>query len=162
MRNFDGSSSSMESSGLLYLVKEIFWKSNGEIIFGRFIIDDDTTMKKVMSHPYCLPRGKVYKGGILPKQIPVPEWFCDPNHRSKCVGKMVFDLVAKNKGINKLDALCLKKYYQYFIKQNRSKGLSYLMEYKWCPLEHLFDNHEFCESTWCERKRKLDCRLLNK
>ena len=22
-----------------------------------------------------------------------------------------------------------------------------------CPLEHLFDNHEFCDEVWCEKKR---------
>ena len=22
-----------------------------------------------------------------------------------------------------------------------------------CPLEHIFDNHEFCDEVWCEKKR---------
>ena len=113
----------MESNGLLHLMKELFWSSEGKILLDIIFIDDHTTMKKVVSYPYHLPRGKMNKGGMLPKEIALPTWFCDPNHRSKCVGGMVFELVSKNKELTKLDALRLKKYYQYFIKQNRSKGI---------------------------------------
>ena len=153
VRDFDGSSSSMESTGLLHMIKQLYWNSNGKILLGTIIIDDDTTMKKVISHPYTLPRGRINKGGLLPVQIIIPVWFCDPNHRSKCVGNMVFELVSKTKELTKLDALRLKKYYQYYIKQNRSKGFEYLQEKRWCPLEHMFDNHEFCDSSWCEKKK---------
>ena len=128
VRDFDGSSSSMESTGLLHLIKEFYWNSNGKIVLGTIIIDDDTTMKKVISHPYTLPRGQINKGGLLPVQIIIPVWFCDPNYRSKCVGNMVFELVSRTKELTKLDALRLKKYYQYYIKQNRGKGLQYLQE----------------------------------
>ena len=103
------------------------------------VIDDDTAMKQVLSHSWTLPRGRVNKGGILPAQIHLPCWFVDPNHRGKCVGNMVFDLVSKHKHINKLDALHLKKYYQYYIKQNRHKGMNHLRKYRMCPLEHLFE-----------------------
>ena len=79
-------------------------------------------MKKTLTHPFTLPRGEVIQGGILPLQIPVPTWFSDPNHRAKCVGGMVFDLVSSTKSMHKLDALRLKKYYSYFIKKNRMKS----------------------------------------
>ena len=121
--DFDGSSSSMESSGLLHTVKEIFCESRGKILLSWIVIDDDTAMKKVLTHPSTLSRGKVNQGGILPQQIDVPTWFSDPNHRAKCVGGMVFDLISSTKSMHKLDALRLKKYYSYFIKQNRMRGL---------------------------------------
>ena len=156
--DFSGSSCSMESTGLLYLIKDIFWRSRGKIMLGTIVIDDDTCMRKVMSHPFTLPRGRKNKGGMLPRQINVPNWFYDPNHRAKCVGGMVFDLVSKHKTMNKLDALRLKKYYQYYIKQNRTKGIEHLRKYRLCPLEHLFDNHEFCDDAWCEKKRKEEKR----
>ena len=57
---------------------------------------------------------------------------------------------------SKLDALRMKKYYSYFIKQNRMKGLEYLRSKKMCPVEHLFDNYELCDSTWCVKKRGKD------
>ena len=41
------------------------------------------------------------------------------------------------------------------------KGIEHLQRYKMCPLEHLFDNHELCDSSWCEKKRKLGCKLLD-
>ena len=99
----------MESTGLLHLIKMIYWESNGKLVLGTIIIDNDTTMKKVVSHPFTLPRGKANKGGILPIQKFIPLWFCDPNHRSKCVGSMVFELVSKTKELTKLDALQFKK-----------------------------------------------------
>ena len=43
--DFDGSSSSMESSSLLYLVKIIFWKSKDKLMLGNIVIDDDISMK---------------------------------------------------------------------------------------------------------------------
>ena len=31
--------------------------------------------------------------------------------------------------------------------------MKYLRNNKMCPLEHFFDNHELCYSSWCEKKR---------
>ena len=110
--DFDGSSSSMESLGLLYLVKYVFWKSKGKLLVGTIVIDDDTSMKKVVSRGWTLPRGHVNKGGVLPSQNAVPSWFADINYRAKCVVNMVYGLVLIYKELNKLDALRLKNYYQ--------------------------------------------------
>ena len=70
--DFAGSSCSMESTGLLYLMKYIYWKAKGKIMLGIIVIDDDTCTHKVMLHPFTLPRGRKNKGGMLPKQIDVP------------------------------------------------------------------------------------------
>ena len=121
-------------------------------MLGTIVIDDDTCMVNIMSHPYTLPRGRKNIGGILPKQIEVPQWFCDPNYSAKCVGGMVFELVSKNKTMSKLDALRFKKQYQYYIKQNINKGIEHLRKYRMCPFEHLFDNHELCDEEWCDKK----------
>ena len=89
---------------------------------------------------------------MLPSEISVPKWFSDPNYRDKYVGSMELELVTENKEMNKLDALHLKKYYQYFIKQNRNKGLEHLRKHRMYRLEHLSDNHELCDISWCEKK----------
>ena len=113
-------------------------------------------MKKVMTHPCKLPRGKKNVGGRLPIQIPVPSWFADPNHRSKCVGNVMFELVKEIKEMTKLDALRIKKYFSYFIKQNRALGIDELMDKRMCPIEHLFDCHDKCDPLWCERMLESD------
>ena len=68
-RDFGGSSSSMHSSGLLFLIKDMYWKLNGKFMLGTIVIDDDIYMKNNMPHPYTLPRGHKNKGGVVPKQI---------------------------------------------------------------------------------------------
>ena len=56
----------------------------------------------------------------------------------------------------KIDALRMKKYYSYFIKQNCKKPIEWLLEHAMAPLEHLFDDHHLCDSTWCHKKKLLD------
>ena len=62
----------MESSGPLYLVKDIYYKSKGKIVLRTIVIGDNTSTKQVFTHLYMLPKGQVDKGGILPCQILVP------------------------------------------------------------------------------------------
>jgi hypothetical protein len=69
---------------------------------------------------------------------------------------MVFDLTKGLKSETraiKLDALRLKKYYGYFIKQNRTKPLDWLVENAMAPLNHMFDDHSLCCDSWCLKKR---------
>ena len=110
-------------------------------------------MKKIMKHPYTSPRGRKNNGGDLPNQISPPSWFADPNHRAKSVGNIMFELVKNIKEMNKLDALRIKKYYSFYVKQNRKYGIDALMEKRYCPIDHLFDDHMNCDALWCEKKR---------
>ena len=58
-------SSSMESSGLFYLIKELCRKTKGEILYGTIVIYDDTCINKVLNYTYTLPRGQRNKEGIM-------------------------------------------------------------------------------------------------
>ena len=91
------------------------------VYYEYIVSDDDTTMKKYLTHPEKRPRGEVNIGGRLPKEIPVPKWFADPTHCAKCVAGKFFNYNKKNKNMSKLDCLRLKKYYSYYIKCNRHK-----------------------------------------
>ena len=137
--NYSGSSGAMESDGMLYLMKRLHTVMKGKIFYEYIVSNDDNKMKKYLTHPEKRPTGKKNIGGRLPKQIPVPKWFADPTHRAKCVAGAFFYLIKCNKKMTKLDALRLKKYYSYFIKQNRHKTLEYLQEHSMAPLYHLFD-----------------------
>lgn len=110
-------------------------------------------MKKIMQHPYTSPRGRKNNGGDLLKEITPPSWFADPNHRAKSVGNIMFELVKSIKDMNKLDALRIKKYYSFYVKQNRKYGIDALMAKRYCPIDHLFDDHLNCDALWCEKKR---------
>ena len=153
VRNFSGSSGAMEANGLVLLAKKMHKKYDGKMYLHTIICDDDSKMRKVMQHPYTKPNGKVNQGGDLPMEIPVPEWFADPNHRAKSVGNVMFELVKTNKEMTKLDALRIKKYYSFYVKQNRGEGIDELMKNRMCPIDHLFDDHTNCNPTWCEKKR---------
>ena len=155
--NYDGSSGAMESDGILLLMIQLQKKYNDEIYLDYIITDDDTKMKKYLTHPKYLPRGKKNIGGSLPIEIPQPNWYADPTHRAKCVAGSFFELCKGKKSdirANKLDAFRMKKYYSYYIKQNRGKGISYLMKHAMAPLDHMFDDHSLCDSSWCHKKRR--------
>ena len=87
----------------------------GSIFYEYIVSDDDTTMKKYLTHPDKRPTGAVNIGGRLPKEIPVPKWFADPTHRAKCVAGKFFKYNATNSKMTKLDCLRLKNYYSYYI-----------------------------------------------
>ena len=116
-------------------------------------------MKKYITHPHYKPRGWKNHGGSLPLDIPVPQWFADPTHRAKCVAGSFFEMTKGAKSdtrATKIDALRMKKYYSYFIKQNSSKKIEWLLQHALAPLDHLFDDHRLCDSSWCHKKRLLE------
>ena len=79
-----------------------------------------------------------------PPHIPEPKWFADPTHRAKCIAGSFFEMTkgpVSPTRATKLDALRMKKYYSYFIKQNCKKDIEWLLEHAMAPLEHLFDDH---------------------
>ena len=79
-----------------------------------------------MTYPAYAPAGWVNHGGCLPSYLIEPSWFADPTHRAKCVAGVFFEMTKvgpKETRASKLDALRMKKYYSYFIKQNRHKSI---------------------------------------
>ena len=84
----------------------------------------------------------------------MPKFLADPTHRTKVVAKKVFSLLSLSKKeteVSKADCLRLKKYWGYMLKQNRRREMSIFENAAKAPLEHLFDNHQFC-GPWCKRK----------
>ena len=173
-KNFEGSSKSMEAEGALQLCIKAHNRSYN---IGVIVSDDDSTMRAVLRHShtdktnkdanYKWPRNsktniKVKDTGRLPLHIPEPTFYADPSHRTKIVAKKFFALktMGKTKSeITMADCLRMKKYHGYFLKQNRHKTKEEFAKAAKAPLEHLFDNHEFCGS-WCQRKKKKEIILL--
>ena len=110
-RNYDGSSGAMESDGLLLLMQQLEAKYEGAIYLDYVVTDDDTKMKKYLTHPKYRPKGKKNIGGQLPLSIPEPNWYADPTHRAKCVAGAFFELTKGKKTparAHKLDAFRIK------------------------------------------------------
>ena len=51
--------------------------------------------------------------------------------------------------MNKLDTLGLKEYYPYYIKMNRKKSVEDIRKNIMASLDHMFDDHNLCDSNWC-------------
>ena len=161
-KNYEGSSKAMESDAALELTIRMYEEQH--VFVEKIVADDDSTMKANVRHSYeekekkkglfplwswpCTTEGqKKTSTGMLPLHIPEPGWLADPTHRTKVVGKRFFDMLKRGKrysNITKADCLRIKKYYGYFLKQNRNRSYEEMHHASFAPLEHLFDSHEYC------------------
>jgi hypothetical protein len=102
--------------------------------------------------------------GQLRRDYPEPGWLNDPSHRGKTLSGDLRTLEAAEsniqvKGINKVDCIKLQRNFGFMVKQ-----LKEVPKCEWegrakAVLEHHFDNHEFCHSSWCKRMLKSPLEL---
>ena len=50
----------------------------------------------------------------------------------------------------------MKYYWGYFLKQNNSKSLEKMRNTLQTPLNHLCNNHNYCNSEWCGQKKAFE------
>ena len=88
--------------------------------------------------------------------IDLPSFWADPNHRTKVVGKVLFtfaQLAKKYSTIDKALAQRIKEYWGTFLKQIRrmdwEQDQQLILSKAKAPIEHVFDNHQYCSETWC-------------
>ena len=148
-KNFEGSPKAMEATGAKELTIDIHDKTHGYIWCKKIIADDDSSMKSYCSHSEGLPH-----------RVPEPIFLADPSHRCKVVARPIFKLAnapMKVSMVTKSDALRIKLYYSYFIRSNRvRKGVdvAWMIKHVWCVIEHMFDQHDLCTSSFCWKKRE--------
>ena len=85
-----------------------------------------------------------------------PEILADPTHLVKTITKYFYFL--EESAVKKSHAERLKKYWGYFIKQQRYNNLDEMKNASKAPLNHLFNIHDFCNSTWCMAKKNETTR----
>ena len=149
-RNYEGSSKAMESDAALSMVKKLHTDSQGKVYVRALVTDDDASLRAIVAHPTT--RGK----GRLPTTIPAPEFLADPSHRTRVVARAIFALAALNQDISeckKLDALRFKRYFGYMLRQARHLELEDMSIKFKAVIEHLFDNHIYCDAQWCRPLR---------
>ena len=148
-KNFVDSPKAMEATGAKEMTIDVYDKMNGYIWCKNIIADDDSTMKSYCSHSQGLPQ-----------HVPEPIFLADPSHRCKVVARPIFKLAnapMKVSLVTKSDALRIKLYYSYFIRSNRiRKGVdvNWMVKHVWCVIEHMFDKHHLCTSSFCWKRRE--------
>ena len=98
-------------------------------------------------------------GGKLPDTIIQPTFLADPSHRIKVMCKPIFGMISETKDPDKcktVDATRIKRYASYYIRQNRTKPLLDFVANAKAPIEHLFNDHSWCDSSWCWSKELED------
>ena len=108
-------------------------------------------MRAVLSH-----QSAHKKKGRLPEEIPEPRWLADPTHRIKVVAKAIFvlaNLPAKRSECTNVDALKFKNFFGYMLKEGRSLTIEEMREKCLCVIEHLFNEHKYCDPRWCVPSR---------
>jgi hypothetical protein len=98
--------------------------------------------------------------GHLPLQCyPIHRYITDKNHRVRCIGKFLFlkELQSKAKStppgkMSKEEALKLKKYAGYYLKQDTNLQLPFedFVRRAPCMYLHHFNDHSLCNVQWCK------------
>ena len=137
------------------------------------VSDDDSTMKSNLKHSFQekiqagLMRNidwpKTQKGnkksdsGRLPISIPEPSFLADFNHRVKVIGKSVYFLATmakRDSDVSKVTAERVKTNWGSMLKQIRhldwEKDYTTIKSKVLAPIEHMFDNHDHCDESWCQ------------
>ena len=65
---------------MIWMMKRLHTLICGYVYYKYIISDDDITIRKHLTHHKIRPTENKYIGGYLPKDIPVLQWFTDPNH----------------------------------------------------------------------------------
>ena len=150
-RNFKGSSKAMEAEGALALVTGLFEDHQDSNVFVEaLVMDDDASTRAILSHPTNNSKDR------LSLHIPQPTFLADPSHRTKVVVKAIFILAHMPKSQSEcttIDALRIKKYYGYMIKQARTMTMGELKNRCKAVIEHLFNDHTYCDLSWCKPKQ---------
>ena len=149
-KNYTGSSKAMESDAAVESYYSLYRQSEGKIVLGRIIADDDSSMRAMLRHQ------STSKKGVLPDTIPEPSWLSDPSHRIKVVAKPFYGLAMQPKSISecsKVDAGRIKKWFSYMLYENRTKTIEEMRRAAKCVVEHLFNIHTYCNVKWCKPLR---------
>ena len=136
----------MESAAILHIVCSSV--KDRSFVTGAIISDNDNVMRAHLRHKTDKAKDK----GKLPVWVYEPDFLADPGHRKKSVSKHFYTLASqpvKKSRVNNAIAKRMKKNWGYMIKQNKHKPIEEFVASSQAPLEHIFDNHQFCEPKWC-------------
>ena len=151
-RNYTGSSKAMEPDAALAAYELLHQGTKGLVSLGHIITDDDSSMRSYLKHPTTEnPKGN------LPTTMPEPQWLADPTHRTKIIAKHFYNLVSRGKKktqCTRVDAGRIKRWWGHMVKMYRDAPYKRFKRAAKSVLEHLFDDHRYCDRKWCIRLRQ--------
>jgi len=171
-RNWKLSSKSMEPYGIVDCTLQIW--NLGKCHMNTFVSDDDLRSCAALHHPIQTqinkgvinewPRDKngrlLVSYGWLPDYITAVETFLvDPSHRCRVYGFQLFKLEKGLKQMKKTDCKCLIHNFRYAVKQSRMKDEETSAKSMKAALEHHFDDHTYCNPTWCQFRTDSVCKV---
>jgi hypothetical protein len=152
MKNFDGSSKSMEAVALTTMLIRLPEEKGVSICS---IITNDDSNGRAKSHHVC-------NGGILPDSIEEPRFLADPSHRKRVFSRPIYNMSnmpKKKNAVTKPLAAHLKYCYGACVKRNRNKTAEELSAKVHNILDHICGIHEQCDTTWCYDKKAMEQNL---
>ena len=167
-QNHDGSSKSMESTGALQSVLELYAKTDDVYVCGT---------RAILSHSYKdlyptdrtkwprTPKGNLKSdSGKIPVNIPAVEFkYCDKAHRRKAYGSACYKVEKGDSQLKKPDCERLKRNFGLCLYQNTGSVDGATMDtFKTrmkAVIEHTFNNHQHCSETWCNFMKMNDEEL---
>ena len=145
-KNYSGSSKAMEADAALEAYEDLYEMSEGTVVIGCIVADDDSSMKSFLKH-----QSPSHPKGHLPERLPEPIFLADPTHRTRVIAKYFYALAALSNSeseCTKVDALRIKRWFGYMLKMYRETDMDTLKKAVASVLEHLFDDHRFCDPKW--------------
>jgi len=152
MKNFDGSSKSMEAAALTRML--IRMPEEKGVSICSIITDDDSNGRAKSRH--------VCNGGILPDTVEEPTFLADPSHRKRVFARPIYNLSnlpKKKSAVTKPLASHLKYCYGACVKRNRHKTAEELSAKVHNILDHICGVHDQCETAWCYDKKAIEHNL---
>ena len=149
VKNYDGSSKSMEASALTKML--IRMPEEKGISICTIITDDDSNGRSKSRH--------VTNGGVLPMHVEEPKFCADPSHRKRVVARAIYNLsnlLMKKSAVTKGLATHLKYCYGACVKRNRHRTAEELSVLVHNILEHICGCHDRCDATWCYDKKAIE------
>jgi hypothetical protein len=156
VQNHEGSSKSMEPLSTCEIATRLYRRnveggnndSNCKVYVDQLLTDDDSTTRSNMAPVGTRKKDK----GRLPPDVPQPTKFLtDPSHRTRVYAGHFFKLV-NHHGMKPGHALRFKKYFAFAVHQYNHEDLPRFRNRMKASVEHVFNNHEFCDNLWCRYK----------
>jgi hypothetical protein len=149
VKNYDGSSKSMEAAALTKMLTRMPEEKSVSICT---IISDDDSNGRAKAR-------RVENGGELPNHVEEPTFFADPSHRKRVFARPIYNLASlpmKKSAVTKGLAAHLKYCYGACVKRNRHLPAQELSTKVFNILEHICGEHKYCDSAWCYDKKATE------
>jgi len=146
MKNYDGTSKSMEAAALVAMLCRMPQEKGVSI--KAIISDDDSNGRKKAQH--------MDRGGQLPPHVEEPKFLADPSHRKRVFARSIYNLANASRKVSKVTkglASHIKYCYGACIKRYWLLPADEMSAKVWNVLEHISGKHEGCCESFCYDKK---------